>query len=502
MSEPKKSSLLSKMVCPACGFERTVEASRFVPGSKLKCPSCQEAFLYKPMLLFKNHGYEGISPQAFTHPMDRKALAAVRKVPGLDFVCAKMIQYGYEKAFRVEAMGSFVKVTPKTCGYIYDMAVQAAKCLDVAVPDVFVQQSPVVNAFTLGNEYPMIVIHSGLIDFLDEDELYAIIAHETGHVKCQHHLYHTVGLWLSNLAAVGLGGGFTTAFLKPIIWTLLYWNRQSELSADRAALLVTDDKASVVKAFMKLAGGTSRISNLIDHEEFLSQGAQFEKLTEGMGFTGLVRTFSTVGRTHPYTVMRASELEKWCNGPEYEVIRSGTYEKRSMKGSGKAAEKAVCPHCGSALPEDAMYCEGCAQACEPLANQYGGGSMSELFDAFMGGAATVKGIAQTGAGAVKDAALTGATAVKGAALTGANVMKDATVAGASGIKDAARTGASVVKDAAASGFQWIKRKPNKEENHVNESSNSSICPTCGTVFEDREALFCPKDGTALVTNEK
>ena len=46
------------------------------------------------------HRLEQLSPRAFEHPADRAATAALKSVPGLDAVVRKLIEFGYERAFR------------------------------------------------------------------------------------------------------------------------------------------------------------------------------------------------------------------------------------------------------------------------------------------------------------------------------------------------------------------------------------------------------------------
>ena len=48
-----------------------------------------------------------------------------------------------------------------------------------------------VNAFTGGVEKPIIVLHSALVERLNDEETLAVIAHEVGHIHAEHVLYLT-----------------------------------------------------------------------------------------------------------------------------------------------------------------------------------------------------------------------------------------------------------------------------------------------------------------------
>jgi len=282
MNNINRSHISTKILCPNCSFEKIVSISKYKKNSQIKCPQpkCNSKFLYKINCIFDSHQYSDISPDAFTHPLDRKAISALRKIPGFDFALKKMMAYGYEKILRVNSMADDVKVTPKTCGYIYEMVEHAAKCIGISQPDVFINQDPYPNAFTFGIEYPIISIQSGLIELLSEDELFAVIAHEVTHIKCHHVLYKMLANFLVDASSLlGLAGGL----IIPLNIALLEWSRKAELSADRGALIVTNNKDASIKLLMKLAGGSAQLSEMIDEAEFVSQAEQFEKMTKGIG---------------------------------------------------------------------------------------------------------------------------------------------------------------------------------------------------------------------------
>ena len=52
-------------------------------------------------------------------------------------------------------------------------------------------------AFAIGMEKHTIVITSGLVELLEDDELRFVIGHELGHIKSGHMLYRTMAVFLS-----------------------------------------------------------------------------------------------------------------------------------------------------------------------------------------------------------------------------------------------------------------------------------------------------------------
>ncbi len=90
------------------------------------------------------------------------------------------------------------------------------------------------------------------------------------------------------------------------------WQRKSELSADRAGLLATQDPAAAYRALMKLASG-GHLDDL-DQTSFFEQGAEYDDtdLRDSVMKIQLLE-----GRSHPMTVSRASELRKWVDSGAY-----------------------------------------------------------------------------------------------------------------------------------------------------------------------------------------
>ncbi|GJU43576.1 phospholipase-like protein [Tanacetum coccineum] len=73
-------------------------------------------------------------------------------------------------------------------------SVSRSAILKIEAPDLYVRQSPVLNAYTLAinGKKPIVVVHTSLIALLSRKELQAILAHELGHLKCSHGVYMTV----------------------------------------------------------------------------------------------------------------------------------------------------------------------------------------------------------------------------------------------------------------------------------------------------------------------
>lgn len=120
-------------------------------------------------------------------------------------------------------------------------------CLPPVQANLFVLDSPDLNAYTFGLERPYaMVLCSGLIEHLDVDELAVVVSHELGHVLFEH-------TFLSS----ALGGILYHAGPAGFLWSLTFfrWRRTAELTADRIALLVCGELEICVSTVAKLALG-------------------------------------------------------------------------------------------------------------------------------------------------------------------------------------------------------------------------------------------------------
>lgn len=244
-------------------------------------------------------------------------------------------------------MANSVRVSEKQLPGLHESLTDACHVLGLKiVPDLYVKQNPVPNAYTMAinGEKPFIVVHSSLLDMCTPQEAQAVLAHELGHLLCEH------GIWLSlaNIATLGLGvlaGPLGAALDAAAEAALLDWSRSAEYSCDRAALLVAQNPAVVASALLKLTGGSGLtkmegggVSGEADQlpgqqsgellasqglsvEAFLEQAAAYDAALKGASPAVRASAMASTGsRTHPIPVLRVAELDRWAKGPEYNGI--------------------------------------------------------------------------------------------------------------------------------------------------------------------------------------
>jgi len=145
-----------------------------------------------------------ISSRAWEHPADRAALQALRKIPVFDDVLRSLFGFFGEKPIRLAFQANAVRVTDRQFPHVYAIYQDVCKTLDPERPyDLYISQTPMVNAGAYGMDEPFIILNSGTIWLLSDDELAYILGHELGHIMSDHVLYRTMTVLLIQLAGMG-----------------------------------------------------------------------------------------------------------------------------------------------------------------------------------------------------------------------------------------------------------------------------------------------------------
>lgn len=255
----------------------------------------------------------------FSHPLDRQNTTLLRSIPGLNELGKLLLGPVAEQVMLLENIGTSILVSEDQLSEIYSLLLEAAKILNLEAPDLFVRQSPTPNAYTLAisGRKPFIVLHTSLVELLTLTELQAVIAHELGHLKCDH------GLWLTFANILTLGAyslpGLGVVIARSLEEQIMRWLRAAELTCDRAALLATQDPKIVVSVLMKLSGGSPSLANKLNVDAFLKQAHSYDKASSSpLGW--YLRNAQTRQLSHPLPVLRAREIDSWAKSSEYKNL--------------------------------------------------------------------------------------------------------------------------------------------------------------------------------------
>lgn len=279
----------------------------------------------------------GLKADGFRHPLDLTATQALKQLPGLDVAIRNLLGPIAEQFFYLNNIASSVLVGENQLPDLHKLLIEAARVLDLEPPQLYVQQNPVPNAYTFAmrGKQPFIVIHTALLELLTPEEIQAVIAHELGHLKCDHGVYLT----MANLMVLGasLLPSWGAVLAQSLQEQLLEWVRCAEFTCDRAALLAVQDPKVVMSVLMKLAGGSPTLAPKLNLEAFIDQARAYQEISRTQ-LGEMLKTAQTAQLTHPVPVLRAKEIDLWASSQHYQNLLENPkigYNDKVEKNKGK-----------------------------------------------------------------------------------------------------------------------------------------------------------------------
>jgi len=267
-----------------------------------------------------------IDSRAWEHPADKAALTTLKQIPGFDEIIKALFGLTTEKSIKLLHLSSSIRTSPNQFPVLHRLIRKTAAVFDWKyIPEVFVTRSPFFNAGVYGVKNPFIVMNSELVTRLKSEELLCVLAHEMGHIISGHSLYKTL-LWMMlniSLTAVPV----SDLLLLPIIAALKEWDRKSELSADRAGLLAVQKEKPCYSVLMRMAGGDN--PSELNMNDFFIQADEYKNSRELLD--GIYKVLNTVWTSHPFPVIRLTELRNWIAAGEYSKIIGGDYKRRGSR---------------------------------------------------------------------------------------------------------------------------------------------------------------------------
>ncbi len=262
----------------------------------------------------------GLKADQFRHPLDLEATLALKQLPGLDQIIRNVLAPIGEQFFYLQNIAGSILVGENQLPDLYKLLLESCKILDIEVPQLYIKQNPVPNAYTFAmrGKQPFIVVHTSLIDLLTKEEIQAVIAHELGHLKCEHGVYLT----LANIIVLAAGGilpPWAGAITQTLREKMLEWLRCAEFTCDRAALLATQNSRVVSSVLMKLTGGSPTLASQLNLDAFLAQARAYDNISNNQ-LGEMLKSLQTAQLTHPVPVLRAREIDVYAHSKEYQNL--------------------------------------------------------------------------------------------------------------------------------------------------------------------------------------
>ena len=277
--------------------------------------------------------------ESYIHDMDRKAFAALNTFP--KFI--KLVEVYHanfdEKAARIEFLSSAIRLSDNQMPEIYNLLPPICEKLGIVVPELYYVKDKEMNAATIGTTNPCIYVTSGLVKHLSPDLISSVLAHECGHIACKHYLYHSIVMTVINKlnnSPLGYVNAVRHIITPGLVSAFLFWDRCSELSADRAAALCDGKPEKLVDALIRIHGYSD-----INRDEFIRQAIDLHSFVNETKGNKAIEQMIVGNDTHPRLATRVYECCEWSKTDCFKSILNGTYTQVMRKNDTICEEEIV-----------------------------------------------------------------------------------------------------------------------------------------------------------------
>ena len=268
--------------------------------------------------------------ELYVHDLDRQASDALNQFPKFVRLLESYSANYDEKAAKIDLLSTAIRLSENQMPEVYGLLPPICEQLGIDTPELYYVRDKRANAATFGSVHPCIYVTSGLVNTLPLKLLPSVLAHECGHIACKHSLYHSIaaqladGIDRSPLVRIPAIGKYITPTL---VRALLFWDRCSELSADRADVLCDGTADKTIDVLLRLNG----YGKNVNREEFLKQALDLKSFVNDSKSNKLLELMLVQDETHPRLATRAYECYEWSQSAQYSGIIDGTFTLRDKE---------------------------------------------------------------------------------------------------------------------------------------------------------------------------
>lgn len=281
------------------------------------------------------------SPTLYMHDLDKKAFDALNMFPHFVKLQNAYITNVDEKAAKIEFLSTAIRLSEKQIPEVYTLLPPICEKLGIVTPDLYMVQSKDkrdLNAFTGGITTPFVCVTSELIKQMSPQMVSSVLAHECGHIACKHYLYHSLAMnFVNGIAASPLSKipAIRKHLSKALVTALLFWDRCSELSADRAAVLCDGDAGKTIDTLLKVHG----FEDNINRDEFINQALDLKAFVNNSQANKMMEQMIVQWNSHPLLATRAYECYDWEHSDRFQGIVNGTLTEKTAQAKDEEAEE-------------------------------------------------------------------------------------------------------------------------------------------------------------------
>jgi len=278
---------------------------------------------------------EDLCSNVYEHPAEKEIQKAVTGNPAVEKLFGFIGDNGIERWVLSQYIANSIEVKPTNFPELDNIKTEICQILDVKTPPrMYIQDDSNINCEAIGIGNPIVILNTGALEKLEKEELYFIIGHEIAQIKSQHTRYlflHEIlpmlSTVMSDTASVSLipFAGVISNMISGGLGILLYrYERITDYTADRAALLTCQNMSVAFTTLMKISGYPATYYKKMNQNDFIKQ---FDDFDDSKTSNKILDVMANYDKRRPNSVRRAKELYDWFNTKEHEKILALDYSK-------------------------------------------------------------------------------------------------------------------------------------------------------------------------------
>lgn len=249
----------------------------------------------------------------FQHPLDKKSVDAVTKVPGFEKMIEFISKNSIEKYYSLMNDSSKLKITKEISPKIHEMLCEAALMFDVDyIPDVYLVRDYTLIVKLQGITKPHIIFSTSLLEQYSDDMLWSVIVSEYAGIQAKHGIIKFIDEVIQ-FAKDAIPFGVDIALDVAIN----DWYRNRVYTYDRAILLASESFEIAAKhiLFGEVSNDVLDTLNLDKPDNTYME--QVREFFSRDGADGLFQKYNTIFSRNQWLASRYMELYNWYNSGEY-----------------------------------------------------------------------------------------------------------------------------------------------------------------------------------------
>ena len=269
-----------------------------------------------------NTSKKNLNIKDFQHPADRKSVAAVMAVPGMNKLLEFISQNSLERTYGFINNSSRLKITPAMSPKIHAMLEEAAAMYgETYIPEVYLERNYTYLINLDGLTKPHIILPDTWLEAVDDKMLFAILSAQIAGIQAKHatiEFIDNIVKFTKGLLPFGVGAALEFAIND--------WKRNRIYTVDRAILLAEEDFGRAAKHIL-FGDAPSGIIDTLDLETpgnpYQQQALEF---LQRSGMEGGIQKMETVLSGSQWLASRYIELYNWYYSGAYDEVLERSVE--------------------------------------------------------------------------------------------------------------------------------------------------------------------------------